>query len=81
MSSFIQGPWNYNSPQFFSIFARINDNKGRNRNPSLDPINLWNILSFKEHNQRRIKKFKENDPNSPGKAKIWVENIRRGINR
>ena len=68
MSSFIEDPWNYNSPKFFSIFARINDNKDRNRNPSFDLINLWNILNVKEHNQREIKAFKKNVPNSPGKS-------------
>ena len=64
VSSLIQNPWNYNSPKFFD-FWRINGNKCRNRNSSLDLVKLWNILSFKEHNQRRVKKFKKDDPNSP----------------
>ena len=60
VSSFNQNPWNYNSPKIFN-FARINGHKCRNRNSSLDLIKLWNILGFKEHNQRKIKTFKKND--------------------
>ena len=63
VSSLIQNPWNYNSPKFFN-FARINGHKCRNRNLSLDLTKLWNILGFKEHNQRKVKTFKKNDQNS-----------------
>ena len=31
---------------------------------------------FKEHNQREIKAFKKNVPNSPGKSQTLVENIK-----
>ena len=31
---------------------------------------------FKEHNQREIKAFKKNVPNSPGKSQTLVENLK-----
>ena len=71
---------NYKPPKFVKL-ERINGHKCRNRNLHLDLINLWNILDFKEHHQREIKAFKINVPNSLGKSQIWVENIRRSINR
>ena len=64
VSSLSLNPSNYKSPKFVKL-ERINGHKCRNINSSLDLVKLWNILSFKEHNQKRVKTFKKNDPNSP----------------